>query len=439
MRVSSSLVSGSIPLRASLRQAAIHPLGEAAPLAAPLAAVVYRSRAVQRLSGTELHWLSQIAQSRNRAESITGVIVYDDGVFYQWLEGPPENVWRVMESICKDPRHTDIEILDRHSAAARHFGGWPMQLATEDARSTPWPPGVIETPSDVIADLRRSPSTAPNLLITLGHATMQAWHAAPSETQNPKTGAQALPELHSVIRTIVVPRLLSHHAQAPVHYSPALARQLANLLIGPDSAPATAFLTRLYDHAGSADALLSTIVEPAARALGDLWLDDACTEFDVTIGLTRLQSAMRLMEADLLPHPGFEEPPPAVLVVPEPGERHMLGAALDSDVLWHAGWAPHCEFPASDAALQSMVDDTWFDALDLSLSVAFRREHWLPRVTATIAKVRAASRNPGLVVIVGGRAFTEMTNAAALVGADAGASTAWHVDEVILRELAAAH
>jgi hypothetical protein len=86
-----------------------------------------------------------------------------------------------------------------------------------------------------------------------------------------------------------------------------------------------------------------------------------------------------------------------------------------------------------------MVDDTWFDALDLSLSVAFRREHWLPRVTATIAKVRAASRNPGLVVIVGGRAFTEMSGAAALVGADAGSASAWHVDEVILRELAAAH
>ena len=407
--------------------------------AAPLAAVVYRSRAAQRLTGTELHWLTSIAQARNRREGVTGVIIYDDGMFYQWLEGPPDNLWRVMESICKDPRHTDIEILDRHSAQHRHFGAWPMQLATANARAALRQTGAIEAPADIVSSLRRNPRAAPNLLMTLGDAPAQVWLTDQPETDISSPGLQALPELHRVIHTCVVPHLVSRHSQTPVQYNAALVRQLAVKLIAPDSGPAQAMLTRLHDRAGGRDALLPSIVEPAARALGDLWLDDECSEFDVTIGLTRLQATVRLMEADLLPQAGVGEPPPAVLVVPEPGERHMLGAALDSDVLWHAGWAPHCEFPASDAALQSMVDETWFDALDLSLSLAFRREHWLPRVTATIAKVREASRNPGLVIIVAGRAFNEMTNAAEMVGADAGTSTAWHVDEVILRELAAAH
>jgi hypothetical protein len=215
--------------------------------------------------------------------------------------------------------------------------------------------------------------------------------------------------------------------------------QLAELLIATESQPAIDLMMRLRERVASTGALVSSMVEPAARALGDLWLDDACSEFDVSIGLARLQTALRQMGTAVTPLYAGDAPPPAVLVVPEPGERHLLGAALDSDVLWSAGWAPHSEFPASDSALEDLVDDHWFDALDLSLSTALRREHWLPRVAKTIAKARRASRNPGLVIIVGGRAFAELDDARAAVGADAGSRSAQHIEALILRGLALAH
>ncbi|MBV9656127.1 MAG: hypothetical protein JOZ42_16345, partial [Acetobacteraceae bacterium] len=74
------------------------------------------------------------------------------------------------------------------------------------------------------------------------------------------------------------------------------------------------------------------------------------------------------------------------------------------------------------------------DALDLSLSAAFGREHWLPRITDTIARARRASRNPALVVVVGGRAFTE-GDAGVRSGADVTSRTALHIDHSILQGL----
>jgi hypothetical protein len=408
--------------------------------AGALSAIVYRSRAVQPLSGTELHWLTQIAQSRNRAECITGVIVYDDECFYQWLEGPRDALARVMASIRNDKRHTDIEILDEHSAMFRHFGGWAMKLATHGPRAAPWQLDAIEAPAAIMHGLHRHPRAAPSLLVALSPGAEEARPAARAEAPHyAQSNHPVVPVLQDVIHAEVIPRLLSHYRQGhPAQTEAARAAELARLLVATDGTAAQEWLASRR-RAGTPDEWVLTMIEPAARALGDLWLDDTCSEFDVAIGLARLQTAARLLGAETLPHMSGMAAPPTVLVVPEPGERHLLNAALDSDALWHAGWAPQCAFPSSDTALQDLVDDTWFDALDLSLSPAFRRDHWLPRVSATIAKARRASRNPGLVIVVSGRVFAESGEAGAQVGADATSRTAFHVDELILRGLSAVH
>jgi hypothetical protein len=108
---------------------------------------------------------------------------------------------------------------------------------------------------------------------------------------------------------------------------------------------------------------------------------------------------------------------------------------MDSEVMWNAGWSPHLEFPEDDKALQDLLSGTWFDVLDLSLSAAFRRDSWLPRLTKTIAGARAASRNPALVVAVGGRVFNEEKAAGISVGADLASKTALHVDRSILEAM----
>jgi hypothetical protein len=411
----------------------------AATVAAPvsLSTKVYRSRAVAPLSATELHELTMAAEARNRREAITGLVLYDDNRFFQWLEGPAENVERIMRSIRNDPRHTDLEMLHDKAAQSRIFGDWNMKLAARGPDSVSWRRDVLEPSSDIVEGLREHPDAAPVLLVKLVPRSADARQGPLDRAPLSRTAASVLKD---VILSVVLPGLVQKRdvpaAQAQSWPASPRMQELVDLLTAADQTAARELIAELHASEGSVWPLFPTLLEPAARSLGDLWSQDVCSEFDVTVGLCRMQTAARLLGATAERRIARGAPGPAVLIAPEPGELHQLGAALDSEVMWNAGWAPHSEFPNSDKALLDMLSGTWFDALDVSLSSAFRREHWLPRLTRTIAEARRASRNPALVVLVGGRIFVEQQTARAAVGADVASTTALDVDHLILDSMA---
>jgi hypothetical protein len=400
-----------------------------------LCSVVYRSRAVTPLSDYELYELVQTAQIRNATEQITGLMLYDQGRFYQWLEGPAESVARLMRAIAVDRRHTDVEILVDKPVPARQFGEWRMRLATTGVRSIRSVHNVVVPSAQVLEEIHQNPDNVAEVLAGFAPHPVPPAGNQPAARSNLPLHGDAGDVLRNVIVTAVLPELVARHAKAAAYHPwpiDSRAQALADLLIGPDEAAVLALLRSLRDQDGSVRHLYETLVEPAARELGNLWAEDACSEFDVTLGLGQLQRALRSLNDDNLPplhaHGVFL---PAVLIVPEPGEIHALNAVLDSDALWNAGWDPSSEYPASDEALQDLMAGSWFDALDLSLSAAFRREHWLPKVTKTIALARHASQNPALVVVVGGRIFVEDQGAGLLVGADGVSATAMHAEQAI--------
>ena len=405
-----------------------------------IAKVVYRSRASRDFSVDELRQLTLAAQSRNHVESITGLMLYADHCFYQWLEGPAENVSKIMHAIRNDERHTDVQVLEEQPASMRRFGDWTMKLAAAgpDGPSA-WRHEVIEPPSDVIETLRQRPEAAPSLLIRLIPANVGVAIAGALEVEPDALGTverRSAAILRDVFLTSIVPHLADRHGvfqpagkHWPVH---ARAAELVDLLLSADATAAQQLIKELRgDHVVFLP-LLATLFEPAARRLGDLWNEDDCSDADVTIGLSRLQMALRLLsDGSALQLPKLAHAP-VTLIVPEPGELHRIGAALDSTVMSQAGWQPRCEYPVDDAALADILAGTWFDTLDLSLSTAFRREHLLPRMTETIALARRASCNPALVVVVGGRVFVEEIGAGNKVGADVTSTTSLEVNRSII-------
>ncbi len=401
--------------------------------------VVYRSRAARPLSPAELHDLTLTAQVRNEREGITGLLLYDEGRFFQWLEGSAESLKRLMDSIRRDSRHVDVQVLRDCPTPSRRFTGWSLKLAAMGAGSVLWRQDVTEPPIEVIEGLRRRPDAAPAFLVGLVSVpTSRAptWDGEP--TSHLPMAEKTAAVLKNVFLSAVMPLLGVANANHLTGQPPAahpLASELAELLVAADGDAARELIAELEQGAGAIGSLAASLLEPAARSLGDLWREDFCSEFDVTLGLCRLQSAVRLLSSGSARNPASHVPRPAVLIAPEPGELHRLGAMLDSTVLQTAGWSPQSEFPADDNALGDLVAGRWFDVLDLSLSPAFRREHDLPRVTRTIAEARRASRNPALVVVVGGRVFLEEKSAGLAVGADHANSTSLNVNRTILRTM----
>jgi len=405
-----------------------------------LATVVYRSRAVRPLAPPDLRALLDVAQTRNRREAVTGVMLYDDSRFFQWLEGPVASVGRVMESIRRDPRHTDLEVIDARPAAGRVFGEWEMKLATPMAQALAWGEAVLDPPREVVETLQRRPEAAPVLLAKLVSApavTIGSGNASTASLVGLELQSRTASTLQAVILEQILPELCQAHGvlpgMAPARVHPRAA-QLATLLVSTDEVASLALIREIRDDVGDLRQLFAPLFEPAARNLGDLWNDDRCGELDVTIGLFRLQTAIRLLSVDL-PHAVARLPPPNVLIAPMPGEAHQLIAALDAEWLWHAGWTPRFEFPADDRALQGLLAEDWVDVLDLSLSGALRREDSLPRLRTTIARARRASRNPALLVMVGGRLFVEEPGGGLEVGADLASETSRNVDQVMLEGL----
>jgi hypothetical protein len=377
------------------------------------------------------------AQARNQREGITGVVLYDDSRFFQWLEGPEDGVERVMGSIRNDRRHTDLEVLTRRAAPARRFDGWDMKLAARGANPALWQGDVLEPPREIIDDLRRRPAAAPSLLAKLiPLPTVTADSPLATSLAGKVLGRATASILKDVLLTTVIPSLLHRHGLSAAEAADVVqnprAAELAELLVASDQAASLDLIRELRGEDLETRHLFAPLFEPAARSLGDLWGDDFCSEFEVTLGLCRMQTAVRLLGADE-PRPVLSGEQPKVLVAPLPGELHQLVAALDSEWLFSEGWSPQAEFPANDRALADLLSASWVDVLDLSLSAAFRRDDSLPRLARTIAQARRASRNPALVVIVGGRAFVEDRRVGTEVGADMASRTSAHIDRLMMQ------
>ncbi len=107
------------------------------PEATTLQTFVYCSRAAAGVDDIEVGRIVEFSQRRNVARGITGVLVFGSGVFFQWVEGPPAEVEKLITSLHGDARHNDVVALDLSvERRERLYPGWEMELVeAEDIRA----------------------------------------------------------------------------------------------------------------------------------------------------------------------------------------------------------------------------------------------------------------------------------------------------------------
>ena len=75
------------------------------------------------------------ARHRNQSLGLTGCLHHEDGLFFQWLEGPADGLRQVVSSLVHDDRHRDFEILDQGALDHRRFQDWRMRFSDRDRAS----------------------------------------------------------------------------------------------------------------------------------------------------------------------------------------------------------------------------------------------------------------------------------------------------------------
>lgn len=93
---------------------------------------LYRSTSSLRAGDRGMGAILGEARERNRRLDLTGYLHYEDGSFYQWLEGPPGPLAEVATLIERDPRHRDLRYLLRGTQRGRRFQGWHMGFGVSD-------------------------------------------------------------------------------------------------------------------------------------------------------------------------------------------------------------------------------------------------------------------------------------------------------------------
>jgi hypothetical protein len=93
-----------------------------------LYALVYVSTATHRLSACELLELQIRAQTHNRQVGVSGTLLYDDGNFIQYIEGPQAALLGVYVRIKRSHLHNSIIELLHCPIKERAFAAWSMAV-----------------------------------------------------------------------------------------------------------------------------------------------------------------------------------------------------------------------------------------------------------------------------------------------------------------------
>lgn len=280
--------------------------------------------------------------------------------------------------------------------------------------------------------------------------TTQAWDPGVARS-DPAGGAlrptECAASLRRTIEAEIIPRLMLAHllpgndACAPADARPELGADevgvLTELVLRRDAAAAQAYV-RARQRAGlPVETLFVGLLSPVAMRLGEMWETDLCDFTQVTVGLWRLQQLVFEFSDEFQRDRRMRSSQRRALLAPAPGSQHTFGVVIVGEFFRRAGWDVRGDPGASLAEVRSAIAADSFDLLGLSLGTECQAR----AVSSAILKLRKASRNPAVVVMVGGPAVVLSPDFASQVGADGtavdAASAVSEAENLVARRLGA--
>jgi MerR family transcriptional regulator, light-induced transcriptional regulator len=225
-----------------------------------------------------------------------------------------------------------------------------------------------------------------------------------------------LQDFAAVIENVIVPRLLMSHAKEEreiVLRSSTISDFIA-LTINDRPEAAVDFVGDLLSQGVPFRSILLDLMAPAARELGERWVNDSTSFVEVTLGVARMHRILR--EFDGVPDHLWSQEGQGrhILLLPAPGENHSFGLRLVQEFLLRESWTVSNKPVEDVTALGHLVAHDYFDVAGLSLS----GETLIETCISSIRCIRKESKNPDIKIIVGGQLFAERPELIDRCGAD---------------------
>ena len=174
------------------------------------------------------------------------------------------------------------------------------------------------------------------------------------------------------------------------------------LCVSQDPFVAMIFVNKLLEEGLNTEHIFLELITPAARALGTQWDLDRMDFVDVTHGLVRLHAIAHEIGFAYQDGPVLQGEIKRIMIASAPGSEHLLGPTIVADFFRKAAWQVVIEISSSKKQLVQAVENEWFDTVGLSVSIAPQ----LTDLADLVDQIKQRSRNPRVVVLLGGPIFT---------------------------------
>ena len=231
--------------------------------------------------------------------------------------------------------------------------------------------------------------------------------------------------IQRAVQTDVLPRVSVGHVRPPEQdrADTSAAQALVDLLLRPGhDAEVSGFVDGVLARGLPVHHVFLGLFQPAARRLGELWLDDICSFVDVTLGMATLQTMLRRLAPLLHGHRRPVDTTRSILLATLPGDQHTFGVGMAAEFFRRAGWTVSTEPWSDPKELAERLRTEKHTLVGFSAG----REERLDELAAVIRSVRRANKTNGVGIMVGGPLFVARPEQAVRIGADAVGLDAQH-------------
>ena len=197
-------------------------------------------------------------------------------------------------------------------------------------------------------------------------------------------------------------------------------QRFIRILLSHDEQAAHAFAAELIERGVTTERLYEGLFAEAARTMGEMWLDDDCSFYDVTLGTGRIQRLIREFSHQFLADYLYPGSTGRLLLCSASDEQHSLGIAVLAEFFVRDGWDVHVGPGLGSEALLDKVRESDYNLLGFSIACTSR----ISKLQQDIRRARQVSRNRDVRVIVGGALITADPSLAERIGADGYATDA---------------
>ena len=99
----------------------------------PITAIAYSSIVVPGLALDSIDDLARDAERFNREAGVTGVLLFDGGRFFQYIEGPADGIAIAYSRIMTSTSHYQLTELGQKRIQGRRFPYWSMRLVPAES------------------------------------------------------------------------------------------------------------------------------------------------------------------------------------------------------------------------------------------------------------------------------------------------------------------